>query len=273
VLPEIKVNNNRQVGYKVLLNLLKSKGIGPYVGFFLVFFSVFVIFPITFTLNRVLTEPYGRYDFAGINKYGTEKTAKITSIESVKNISINYEHPSIISYAYDDNGQSTADKFETLDLDKINGFTVGTEVKILAYQGQSIIKGLVPFSFPFYLFYILPAVFLIVGLPLLLLGLIPALKIFNLYKTGILKEAYIVSINSQGGMMLPISSFKQNLLVNYFFYNEFGGQVFGESLTNDFLILTNKKAGDPIDIFVSEENEDKSCLVPKLEAMKYNWSV
>jgi len=266
------MSNKRQVGFKVLLNLLKSKGIASYIGFIFVILSVFVIFPFVFTLSHVLINPYGRYDFAAINKYGSEKTAKITSIESVKNVSINYNHPSIISYVYENNGQPITDKFETLDLDKINDFAVGTEVKILTYQGQSVIKGLTSFSFPFYLFYILPAIFLIVGIPLLLAGLIPALKTYNLYKKGVIKEAYIVSINSQDGM-LPIRTFKQALLVNYFFYNDFGGQIFGESSTNDFLILNDKKTGDPINIFVSEENEDNSCLVPKLEAMKYNWTV
>jgi len=266
------MNNKRQVDFGVLLNLLKGKGRLPVIGLIFVCVSVFIIFPITFTISATLKQPYEKYNFNDINKNGTEKDAKITFIKSVNNVNINGEHPRIVSYEYENNGQQVSDKFETFDLEKITNLTIGTKVKILTYQGQSTIKGLSPFAFPFYLFYILPMVFLILGGVFLLIGLLPALKLFNLYKSGIIKEAYVVSMSPRTGLF-SLSGFQQNVLVSYFFYDEFGGKVFGESLTNDFLILSEKKAGDPIKIFVSETDETISCMVPKLEAMKNKWDL
>jgi hypothetical protein len=265
-------SSKRQIGFKDLFNLLKSKGIRPVLGLVFIAVAVFLLIPMVLLISASLTQPYEKYDFDAINKIGTETSAKITFIKSLNNVTINDEHPVLISYQYENNGATIADKFETLDLEKISGFNIGTEVKVLTYSGQSVIKGLSPFGFPTKLFYILPGIFLLIGVTFFLVGLIPALKLFNLYKNGVVREAYIVSINSNSG----IFSFKgapQSLLISYFFHGVNGNEIFGDSLTTDYLILNEKKKGSSIRIFVSETDETKSCMVPELEATKNKWDL
>jgi len=266
------MNNKRQVNWSILYNLLKGKRPFAIIGLVFTCLAIFALFPLIFIISASVKEPYEKYDLEEIRNNGVEKSAKITSIRSVNNVTINGDHPEIISYDYENNGISCTDKFETLDLEKTTDYTIGKEIKILVYQNQTMIKGLEPFSFPVYFFYILPIMFLIIGSILLLIGLIPALKTLNLYKTGVVKEAHIVSIISNAGSF-PMRGLRQTFSVNYYFFNELGNKVFGESATGDILFLNDKKAGDTIKIFVSETDERRSCLIPTLEAMKYNWNV
>lgn len=266
------MDSKRQVGWGVLYNLLKAKRPFAIIGLIFTSLSIFVMLPTILILSSSLNEPYEKYDFDAIQKKGILKDAKIIDIVPLENVTINGLHPDLVSYEYNDNGQMITDKFETLDREITKSFRVGDSVNVLSYNNQSAIKGLEPFSFPFHLFYILPAIFLLIGIPFLLIGLIPALKTFNLYKTGIIKEANVVSIESNGGLV-AFRGQQPNFLVNYYFPDEFGGKVFGASPTTDYLILNQTKAGDPVKIFVSESDNNKSCLVPGLEAMKYNWSI
>jgi hypothetical protein len=134
-----------------------------------------------------------------------------------------------------------------------------------------MISGLTSFIFPVQLFYLFPVLFLAIGLPALLSGLIPALKTFNLYKYGIIKEAHILSA-SLSAVPLAIRYLQQKISVDYYFIDEYGTTVYGESTTFDLLFL-KKEAGDIIKIFVSEKDGNQSCLVPTTEAMKNNWDL
>jgi hypothetical protein len=263
----------REVRLGILFNLLKGRGPFAIIGIIFTALSLLVFIPLLIILPRALMNPYQKYDFKEIEKNGVEKIAKVTDLKSVVNVSVNYEHPEIIGYQYENNGQTVTDKFETLDLDKVGNVNVGSEIAVLVYRNQSIIKGLTPFSFPVGLFYILPGIFLTVGIPFLLIGLVPALRTFNLYKTGIIKDAYVVSVSVNATGILSVRGIKQNVLIDYYFWDDFKNKVFGESRTTDFLLLNEKKAGDLIKIFVSESDENRNCLVPRFEAMKYNWAI
>ena len=266
------MNSRRQVNFRILFNLLKGKGSIFFIGTLFTSLAIFVFIPLAVILSATLKAPYEKYDFKAITANGILKDAEIMAIDPVYNVTINGEHPDVISFVFENNGQKTSDKFETLDLEKIANFSEGTKIKILFYQNQAMIKDLKPFAFPVYLFYLFPVLFLIPGIPLLLIGLIPALKTFNLYKKGVIKDAYVVSMNAGSGIF-PIRSFQQKIALDYYFLDEFGSKIFGKSTTTDFLILNEKKAGDIIKVFVSEKDEGNSCLIPKLEAIKYNWSV
>jgi hypothetical protein len=52
-----------------------------------------------------------------------------------------------------------------------------------------------------------------------------------------------------------------------------GKKIIGESFTTDFSIMSDKKKGDFVPIFVSPENEKKSCIVPKLQSLRNNWNI
>jgi len=257
---------------KVLYNLLKAKSPFAIIGLVFTCIAIFVLLPFLSLFAIVFSGENDSYNFKAIRKNGVEKNATITYIKTIENLTINDEHPIVISYEYDVDGKKVKDKFETLDLEQTANFAVGTNIKILTYKNQAIIKDVEPYSFPDYLFLLLPGLFFLIGIVLLSIGLIPALKIFKLYKTGIIKDATIISIESE----FDFNSLKPNkggIKVNYSFLDNQQNKIFGAYPASDFLFLFGKKEGDTIKIFVSEDDETKSCLVPIYEAAKYNWSI
>lgn len=263
--------NKREVTFSNLIKLIKNRRPFSILGVVFVFSSIFILTPSILFLTNSFIEPYEKYDFDKIEQNGIEQTAKIVDLRPVNNVTINGEHPSKISYEFLNNGLTKSDKFQTMDLDKTNEIKIGDEIKIKTFENQSKIQNLEPFTFPFYLFYILPLIFLLVGIPFLLIGLIPALREYNLYKNGIVKEGTIISLTPNSG--LPITNIGQSILINYYYLSSNGEKIFGKSKTTDFSIMTEKKAEDKIKLFVSESDETKSCIVPKLEAMKNNWKI
>ncbi|MEB0260909.1 MULTISPECIES: hypothetical protein [unclassified Mucilaginibacter] len=139
---------------------------------------------------------------------------------------------------------------------------MGDEIKVKVLNNESKIVGLEAFSFPFYIFYMLPGVFLIVGVVFFIVGTLPVLKAYKLYQNGSVYEATIVSIDAV----------KRGVEVNYYFTRIHQHKVFGKSRT-DYSVLSEKRPDDKVKIFVSDTNENNSCLVPKLEALKYNWEL
>ena len=263
--------NNRKVTFLNLITLIKNNRPFSIIGIVFVISSIFILLPSIFFIANSFVEPYEKYNFEKIEKNGIEKNAKITDLRPVNNVTINGEHPLKISYEFSNNGLSKSDRFQTMDLEKTNEMKIGSEIKIKFFENQSKIENLEPFTFPFYLFYILPGVFLIIGSIFSAIGLIPAFKIYYLYKNGIVKEGTIISLTPDSG--LPITNFGQSILINYYYLATNGQKIFGKSKTTDFSIMTEKKAEDKIKLFVSESDENKSCIVPKLEALKNNWKI
>ncbi|MBO6497586.1 MAG: hypothetical protein JJ978_18610 [Roseivirga sp.] len=92
----------------------------------------------------------------------------------------------------------------------------------------------------------------------------------KLYRHGDLKQGMIVSMIPKSG--LPFSNAGQGILVHYQ-YEVNGEKLMGESKTSDFSIMSNNQKGDLIPIFVASNNPHKSCVVPKLEALRNNWGI
>jgi len=265
------MSSKRKVGFSTLFGLMKRRGPYGLVGL-VIFLLPVIIVPFISIFWLAFKGENSDYNFNNIEKNGVQKDAKITYIKVVNNVTINGEHPVIISYLYDDNGIKVKDKFETLDLENIQGLGVDSTVKVLVAGHQSMIKGVGPYTFPGWIFYAATLPFVVVGLILLLVGLIPALKMYNLYKTGIVKDAVIVQAETpKSDGFFP--EFKRMLKVNYYFLNEQQQKVFGECEPTDLLFFAENDSPDSIKIFVSENNEHNNCIVPKLEAMKYNWSI
>ncbi|RAR47329.1 hypothetical protein [Flavobacterium lacus] len=263
--------NKREVTFSNLITLIKSRRPFSILGIVFVFSSLFIILPSILFMTKSFIEPYEKYDFEKIEQNGTEINAKITDLRPVNNVTINGEHPLRISYEYLENGLTKSDKFQTMDLEKTNAMKIGSEIKIKTFENQSKIQNLESFTFPFYVFYILPLIFFILGSIFSFIGLIPALRDYNLYKNGVVKEATLISMVPNSG--LPISGIGQSILINYYYENRNGQKIFGKSKTTDFSIMVEKKVEDKIKVFVSENDETKSCLVPKLEALKNNWKI
>jgi hypothetical protein len=230
------------------------------LGFTLI--PLIILTPLVWFMKLSGEQPYEKYDHKKIEAQGVEIPAKITYIKVMYNVSVNGEHPVVISYSYQNNGQTSNDKFETFDLERIANWNVGDEVKIKVLGDESKIAGVEPFSFSFSFFYIIPGIFLSIGIPFFIIGVLPVIRLYNLYKNGIVREATVVAVEPA----------RQGVEVNYYFTGVHQDRVFGKSRA-DYTYLSEKQPGDKVKIFVSEQNENNSCLIPKLEAVKYNWGI
>jgi len=263
--------NARKVSIFTLLKLfLRKKPFGP-LGFGFIIMSIVGLFSMITIISNTDGAPYESYDNDNITNYGTEKDATITAINPITNVTVNGEHPVLISYNYTNATKTIEDKFETFDLKKAAGLKQGDSIKIKAYKNQSVITGLSPYGFPKEFIYLMPLPFLIIGTIFFLIALIPALRMFKLYKNGIVKEATIFSMMPQSG--LPISNLGKGVIVNYYYFGATANKIFGSTTTPDFSILHEKRPDDTIKIFVSETDETKSCMVPMQLAIKNNWKV
>lgn len=255
------MKENRPVPFKLLFAIFKTKY--PFSGLGLVFtiLSLFVFIPLIafFTSTK---GTYEKYDYDKIINQGKDLTAKVTLVEIQENVTINNVfHPQIIDYTYSHNGQSNNDKFKTLTDAHHPVFKIGDSVNIKIYNGESVIKDLKPFTFPIYFFYFLPLMFLLIGIPFFLIGLLPVLKNYRLYKTGIRQEATIFSLATT--TVMPFVSTSQNVIVNYFYFGQNGNKIFGKSISPGSHLKAEKKEQDKIAIFVSPKDETTSCIVPK----------
>lgn len=254
--------NKRRVGTSALIRLIKQRGPVAILGLVFPVIAILVLLPFISFTALTSKQPYEQYNHKKIEAEGVEAPAKIIYMTQLYNVSINGQHPAIISYSYQHNNQTTGDKFETIELEKIADWKVGDEIKVKVLNNESKIVGLEAFSFPYYIFYMLPGIFLIVGVVFFIVGTLPVLKAYKLYQNGSVYEATVVSIDAV----------KRGVEVNYYFTGTHRDKVFGKSRT-DYSVLSEKRPDDKVKIFVSDTNEDNSCLVPKLEALKYNWEL
>ncbi len=254
------MTENRPVSFRLLFDVFKTKYPFSGIGLAFIILSLFVLIPSIAFFNST-RDSYEKYDYDKIVTQGKDLVATVSSVQTQYNVTVNdVFHPQIIDYTFNDNGQTKNDKFKTLaNTDKLI-FKIGDTVNIKIYNGETVIKNIKPFSFPFYLFYLMPIMFLLVGIPFFLIGLLPVLKNYRLYKNGIRKEATIISLTTT--RILPFVTMNQNVLVNYFYIGQNGNKILDNSISTGLYLMTEKKAQDKIDIFVSSKNENISCLVP-----------
>ena len=255
------MTKNRAVPFKLLFSIFKTKY--PFSGIGLVFIplSIFVFIPVIMFFAST-KDTYEKYDHEKIINQGKDFTAKVTLVQTQNNVTVNnIFHPQIIDYTFSDNGQTKNGKFKTLTNANNPIFKIGDSINIKSYNGESVIKNLKPFSFPINQFYILPLIFLLIGFPFFLIGLLPVFKQYRLYKNGIKKEATIISLTPTN--MIPIINVNQNVLVNYFHVGQNGEKILNKSISSGLHLLAEKKLQDKIDIYVSSNDENISCLVPK----------
>lgn len=264
------IRESRPVMGKTIFNLLKQQGILFLIGsiFTLIPFAVGSMFLFIITL---IDSDIPKADYAEINANGKLTTAVITDIETQSNVTINNEHPSIISYKYFDGGNETTGVYRSLDPDKINRMDVGDTVQVKYMAGGSMIVGLDSFQFPYYIILAVLIPFLIIGLVMLTILYLKIKGQLNLYKHGEVKDAEVVAITRKNG--LPLSGIGHAVIVHYQYKTSRGQSILGQCATDDFAILNSKKQGDPIKIFVSMDDESKSCLIPRLEQIKNNWKI
>jgi len=253
--------SKRLVDISTFKRLVKEQGALAILGLVFTIIAGLTFIPVGILVSA-FAKPYEKYDQQRIDEQGAKKTAKITFITEIYNVTVNGEHPRLISYVYQDQGSMQVDKCQTLDLEPIANWKVGDTIDIKVLGNESKIQGVEPFSFPFYIFYAIPLMLLLVGLAFLITGVWPALKRYNLYKNGDVYEASVV--NMQPG--------RRGSIVSYFFIGSNGDEIFGESI-GEYALLSEKRVNDKVKIFVDAQNENRSCLVPKAETIKYNWDI
>lgn len=254
----------RKVAYATKMNILKEHAAPLFIGFIFILISITIFF--IFSINEGNTP---KVDYDLINQEGTETVAKITDIETQYNTKVNGVHPTIISYQYEDNGRTINFKFKTLAERKAQRLEIGAEIPIKKLNGQSIIKDLKPFDATI-LKYVLLLLFLI-GLPFLLYAVYQSQKKLKLYKYGTISNGKILSIVPR--RRSKKSQYSQGAIVHYQYKTTKGQSLIGKSFTDNLLIINNKKEAATLPIFVSKDQEEKSCIIPELEAIRNNWEV
>ncbi|WP_330444185.1 hypothetical protein [Flavobacterium sp. C4GT6] len=252
-----------QIGFPLFFKLIKGNTLFL-LGAIFTLLSIIVMVP-TFMMVSSFIELYQKYDHELIYSKGTEKEAVVDKMTIKTNVNINGENPVLISYSYKDNGQEVHDKFETFDLnDKYNTLSndlikIHDPITIKVYNSQSAIVGLEPFVFPFKLFYIF-FIFPLVGIILLIIGMMPGLKIYRVYKNGKKCEATIYDLSpiTSGFFLLA----KRKAAVNYHYLSKNGTKLAGEAmLPVNFLV--NHVVGDTLTVYVSAGDENRSYPSPK----------
>lgn len=193
---------SRQVGFKTILALLKQRRMNLSVGliFTLLPFAIGGMFLLIISL---IDSEIPDADYESISSSGMLTTATITDIETQSNITVNNEHPSIISYKYFKGDIEVDGIYRSLDPDKINRMDIGDTILVKYLADSSMIVGLEPFKFPFDILFNILISFLVIGLFMLGLLYLRIRNELNLYKHGQVKDAELISMTPKSG--LPIS--------------------------------------------------------------------
>lgn len=263
-------NTSRKVKLSTKSNVLKRKPIPMLFGFLFTLIPLFLVLILSIVFSSIGNDT-PEIDYELINSQGRERTAEITDIETQYNVTINGVHPTIFSYKYSENGKEIESKYKVLEERKIKNIEIGNDIEIKEYEGNSVIVGLKPYDFGMGFFLLFPIPFLIIGLPFLIYSILNLKKELNLYKFGKVSKGKIISMIPKSG--LPVSNVGQGIIVHYEYETLNGNKIIGESFTTDFSIMSDKKKDDFVPIFVSAENDNKSCVIPKLESLRNGWNI
>lgn len=260
----------REIKLSTRLRLLRQRPIHTFLCAYMLIFPFFFMGISYSVMNVHKDKSIPDVDFEKVNREGTLTTGTIINIESAKEL-VNNEHPAVITYRYKVDGKDVESKFQTLSLERVENMNIGDNIEIKYLYDESILTGLEPDSFPWDILFYAPLPFLFIGilLTIFLLNLIG--KKIKLYKYGILRDAELISFMPRP--KLPIANIGGGINVQYQYKMSNGNKMIGESVTKDSSIMEEKKPGDTIRIFVSPDDELKTCLIPQKEAVKNNWKL
>ncbi|MEQ9307500.1 MAG: hypothetical protein RJQ14_26550, partial [Marinoscillum sp.] len=201
----------RRVGFKTILTLLKQKRIHFSTGVILTLLPI-GIGSIFLLVTTISDSGIPKVDYDQITDHGKSTMASITNIETQSNITVNNEHPSIISYEYltDDNVEIQG-IYRSLNPDKINKMNVGDSIQVMYLANNSVIVGLDPFEFPLDIILGILTPLLIIGIITLIILYLRIKNTLNLFKYGSVQEAELVPMTIKNG--LPISGIGQGVIV------------------------------------------------------------
>lgn len=263
------MTKNRPLNFSTKINLVKKRPILAQFGILFTVIPLIILLPMSFIFSSFSDET-PNVDYESVFNNGSTATGVITNIETQYNISINEQHPSILSFTYLVDGIKKDSKISTLEPAKVSALQIGDSVQVKYFESESIIVGFKPYSFPSSLFFLIPLPFLLIGFPFLFILLVQVSKELDLYKNGIIREAEIIAMTPNSG--LPITNLGQSVTIHYQFNSSNGERIIEKSKTTDFSILSDKKKGEKVEILVSDNDESKSCLYPEIVAIENNWT-
>lgn len=215
----------RRVGWRTKLALLKSKPVNLGIAIALTVMPLFAgsIFMLVISL---IEAGYPKVDYNEIDSDGERTTAIIKRIEEQENVTINEDHPTIVSYSYQWSGTEVSDQYRFLDPNAASKFHLGDTIDIKVLNGQSIIVGVEPFTFPVGIIEAVLGTFLIIAA--LLWGLLywRLSDTVELYRYGTLKSGKLVSMTARWGS--PLTGFGRGVTVHYQYTTSMGrdaGQI------------------------------------------------
>lgn len=169
---------------KLSLEVFKTRFPFSIIGFVFIVMSVVAL--MTARFFSFTRDYFDNYDHAAIDAKGKDLKATVSTLQTQYNMTVNEDfHPLIITYTFQDNGQVKSDKFKTLTGPDKQVFKVGDTLNIKLYNGETMIKNLESYSFPYFMFYIIPLLLLLMGIPFLLMGLLPVLKKYQTMKAWV----------------------------------------------------------------------------------------
>jgi hypothetical protein len=263
-------DNLREVKLSTKLQLLWQRPILTIISAYMLIFPLFFMAISYSLMNMNKDKSIPDVDYEEVNTKGIITSGNIINIESANEI-INNEHPAVITYKYIIDNKEIESKFQTLSLDKVEKMKIGDIIEIKYLDDESIPTGLEPGTFPWDIFFYPPLLALFIGIVLTTFLLNSTAKKIKLYKYGTVKEAELISFMPRPG--LPITGIGGGINVQYRYKMSGGHKMIGESVTKDTSIMKEKKPGDTIKIFVSPDDELKTCLIPQKEATRNNWKI
>ena len=258
----------RNLPFTVFLNFLLDSPRAVISGVFFCIFPLLMAIPFTFLFSSLTNE---EPDFDKVLNLGKDSKGIVLYKDIVSNITINGVNPIKIIYEYEVDGNKIKDSFQTMSVMSVKNWQKGEQIIVRHFDGDSIIPELEPVNFPFWIFLMIPFIFVIIGLPFLIYAVHRALKKKKLYSKGHERTAKIISMAPVGKFIF--SFFKDRFQINYS-YTQFNGQEgFGKSTTTDLSLINEKAKGDEVTILFDPNNEHLNCLVDDIIMMKCSQKV
>ncbi len=174
-----------------------------------------------------------------------------------QSIVINGHHPVRITYRFrSEDGASCQDHMLTLDRMTARAFRAGDPLKILHWEGRSMIEGVAPLAIPRWPFVLAYGLVLLVSTPFLTLSIRSVLLKWRLHRTGAVATGLVSAIRPQWAL-LPLG---QRYECRYTFRPAGGDEVIEGASTVTFDTIKNAQEGGTISVLYDLTRPARSCV-------------
>ena len=196
-------------------------------------------------------------NYRAITKDGQTAPGQIVEVGADESTSVNGSNPHVLHYSFTVGGQTRTGTMKTMD-SAAAGMTPGQAVTVRYLDDQSMIDGMEPYEFPFWIFAILIVPDVVVGIPLLAYVALGARRKARLYATGMVRKAQVVTLENTGGW--PLYATGTRFRITYSFKDDIGKETFGTAITRDLTLARERHKGDEILILCLPEDNRVNCL-------------